>query len=164
MWKPLPSQANRKQSMNYGCIVENEETNEVSTDTYLVHLAIHWCLNFKWLSKCDGVFGCCCFFRTGPALCWKAKHVCERYNQLWYIPVQPRDLPAHRCRLSEEPTGHVAVSWSTFSFIKVCVWDFMWIPSSHFFGSLHLFTVFLFFPSMPCFLFPYTIISYPYDG
>lgn len=29
-------QSNRKQSMNYGCIVENEETNEVFNPSHLI--------------------------------------------------------------------------------------------------------------------------------
>lgn len=56
---------------------------------------------------------------SGPSLCGKAKHICEWHHKLRYIPLQPRHLPAHRHRLSEESAGHVVVSWSSF-FEGIC--------------------------------------------
>lgn len=48
------NQANRKQSMNYGCIVENEETNEVFNhlvflDSYSVLLKLKIMINLSFL-------------------------------------------------------------------------------------------------------------------
>lgn len=135
----LPYQSNRKQSMNYGCIVENEETNEVFNPFSLYSLIIshhHFSLNYLFnIKSMIPPF-------SGPSLRWKAEHICEWHHKLRYIPLQPRYLPAHRHRLSEESAGHVVVSWSSF-FEGICPCVsvpfilFLWFSSFDLFPPSH---------------------------
>lgn len=148
----LSFQSNRKQSMNYGCIVENEETHEVLKrrwgKTRHPELILTQALDL--------------FFK-GPALCGKAEHVCEWHHQLRHLPLHPGHLSAHRRCFPEEPAGHVAVSHSWFFvlWVGICAWKSMSVPC---FNLIWLSSFVLFPPSTPWFLFPYTIISYPFDG
>lgn len=103
------------------------------------------------------------FFFKGPALCGKAEHLCEWHHQLRHLPLHPRHLSAHRRRFPEEPAGHVAVSRSSSSGESLvgnaCEYHFfhlIWL-SLFVLSSLPI-------SSTPWFLFPYTFISYPYDG
>lgn len=63
-------QSNRKQSMNYGCIVENEETNEVANPSYIISLNRHSLLFHLEIVTTP-------LFHSGLALCGKAEHICE---------------------------------------------------------------------------------------
>lgn len=103
------------------------------------------------------------FFFKGPALCGKAEHLRERHHQLRHLPLHPRHLSAHRHRFPEEPAGHVAVSrnssWGESVLESACeyhLFHLIWL-SSFVLSSLPV-------SSTPWFLFPYTFISYPYDG
>lgn len=149
-------QANRKQSMNYGCIVENETTKEVSSPSYLLSTSSHSLLSHLKITTT-------LLFYSGLALCGKAEHICERHHKLRHIPLHPGNLPAYRCCLSEEPAGHVVVSWSSPSWGCVCVGMHVDIIYCISLLSLHL-SFFLPFSSLPWLLFAHTIIRYPYDG
>lgn len=66
--------------MNYGCIVENEETSEVCNPSCLKYLNSQSPLLHADIMNIRIVF-------PGLALCGKAKHLCERHHKLWYIPL-----------------------------------------------------------------------------
>lgn len=144
-------QANRKQSLNYGCIVENEQTDEVivfsvwkdkfdmlGISNILLQLRFNWL--FLKLKAIINKILIVSSYPPGLALCWEAQHICEWHNQLWNIPVHSGDIPAHRRSFPEEPTGHAVVSGTNpvgFLSGSACLLDtFLFLCSLHLFSPL----------------------------
>lgn len=157
-------QANRKQSLNYGCIVENEKTDEVivfsvwkgkfdmfEISNTLLQLIFNWL--FLKLKAIINKILIVSLYPPGLALCREAQHICEWYNQLWNIPVHSRDIPAHWRSFPEEPTGHAVVSGTNpvgFLSGSACILDTFFFslvlficfpPSNSFLSAIILFPV-----------------------
>lgn len=151
----LSFQSNRKQSMNYGCIVENEETHEVlkgrwknSPARCFFFTQTHDLLNFlSFLRSC---------------IMWKSRAHLWVTSSTAASTSSPRTSFSTSARFSWRTSRTCCCESQLFIwFCGFCAWNACQYPVLIWFGCLHLF---FFPPSTPWFLFPYTIISYPFDG